>query len=32
LSNPSIAVRVQSGSTGQKAAKAVVDGHPADKR
>jgi short-subunit dehydrogenase len=32
LSNPSIAVRTQSGSVGQKAAKAVADGHPPDKR
>ena len=32
LSNPSIAVRTQSGATGQKAAKAVADGHPTDKR
>ncbi len=32
LANPSIAVRVQSGATGQKAAKAVADGHPTDKR
>jgi short-subunit dehydrogenase len=32
LSNPSIAVRTQSGSAGQKAAKAVADGHPPDKR
>jgi short-subunit dehydrogenase len=32
LASPSIAVRAQSGSAGQKAAKAVADGHPADKR
>jgi short-subunit dehydrogenase len=32
LSNPSIAVRTQSGATGQKAAKAVADGHPREKR
>ena len=32
LANPAIAVRTQSGSTGQKAAKAVADGHPIDKR
>jgi short-subunit dehydrogenase len=32
LSNPSIAVRTQSGSIGQKAAKAVADGHPREKR
>jgi short-subunit dehydrogenase len=32
LSNPSIAVRTQSGAAGQKAAKAVADGHPPDKR
>ena len=32
LATPSISVRAQSGSTGQKAAKAVADGHPVDKR
>ena len=32
LTNPGISVRVQSGSAGQKAAKAVADGHPVDKR
>jgi short-subunit dehydrogenase len=32
LASPRIAVRAQSGSAGQKAAKAVADGHPADKR
>jgi short-subunit dehydrogenase len=32
LANPSIAARVQSGSTGQRAAKAVADGHPESKR
>jgi short-subunit dehydrogenase len=32
LVSPSIAVRAQSGATGQKAAKAVADGHSADKR
>lgn len=32
LASPAIAVRAQSGATGQKAAKAVADGHPADKR
>ena len=32
LAAPSISVRAQSGSAGQKAAKAVADGHPADKR
>jgi len=32
LASPGIAVRVQSGATGQKAAKAVADGHPEDKR
>jgi short-subunit dehydrogenase len=32
LSNPSIAVRAQSGAAGQKAAKALADGHPRDKR
>lgn len=30
--SPGIAVRAQSGSAGQKAAKAIADGHPADKR
>ncbi len=32
LASPSISVRVQSGAAGQKAAQAVADGHPADKR
>ncbi len=32
LASPAIAVRAQSGSTGQKAAQAVADGHPSDKR
>jgi short-subunit dehydrogenase len=32
LASPSIAVRAQSGSTGQRAAKAVADGHSKDKR
>ena len=32
LTSPGMSVRAQSGSTGQKAAKAVADGHPADKR
>jgi short-subunit dehydrogenase len=32
LASPSIAVRAQSGSAGQKAAKAVADGHPDHKR
>jgi short-subunit dehydrogenase len=32
LATPSISVRAQSGSAGQKAAKAVADGHPEDKR
>ena len=32
LASPGISVRVQSGSAGQKAAKAVADGHPVDKR
>ena len=32
LASPSIAVKAQSGSAGQKAAKAVADGHPGDKR
>ena len=32
LASPSIAVRAQSGAAGQRAAKAVADGHPADKR
>jgi len=32
LATPAISVRAQSGSAGQKAAKAVADGHPPDKR
>jgi short-subunit dehydrogenase len=32
LASPSIAVRAQSGSTGQRAAKAVAEGHPPEKR
>ncbi len=32
LATPAISIRAQSGSAGQKAAKAVADGHPADKR
>jgi short-subunit dehydrogenase len=32
LATPSISVRVQGGSAGQKAAKAVADGHPEHKR
>jgi short-subunit dehydrogenase len=32
LATPAISVRAQSGAVGQKAAKAVADGHPADKR
>ena len=32
LASPGIADRAQSGSAGQKAAKAVADGHPPDKR
>jgi short-subunit dehydrogenase len=32
LATPSISVRAQSGSAGQKAAKAVADGHPEEKR
>ncbi len=32
LASPAISVRVQSGPAGQKAAKAVAEGHPADKR
>ncbi|HMI80364.1 MAG TPA: SDR family NAD(P)-dependent oxidoreductase [Solirubrobacterales bacterium] len=32
LMSPSLGVKAQSGSAGQKAAKAVADGHPADKR
>jgi short-subunit dehydrogenase len=32
LATPSISVRAQSGAAGQKAAKAVADGHSADKR
>jgi short-subunit dehydrogenase len=31
LATPAVSVRAQSGSAGQKAAKAVVDGHSADK-
>jgi short-subunit dehydrogenase len=32
LVSPTMAVKTQSGSAGQKAAKAVADGHPVDKR
>jgi short-subunit dehydrogenase len=32
LTSPSVAVRAQSGATGQKAAEAVASGHPEDKR
>jgi short-subunit dehydrogenase len=32
LATPGISVRAQSGSAGQKAAKAVADGHPSEKR
>lgn len=32
LVSPSLSVRAQSGSTGQKAAQAIADGHPPDKR
>ncbi len=32
LISPSLGVKAQSGSAGQKAAKAVADGHPPDKR
>ncbi len=32
LASPAISVRAQSGSAGQRAAKAVADGHSADKR
>lgn len=32
MATPSISVRAQSGAAGQKAAKAVADGHPPDKR
>jgi len=32
LATPGISVRAQTGSAGQKAAKAVADGHPSDKR
>jgi hypothetical protein len=32
LVSPSIAVRAQSGGVGQRAAAAVADGHPKDKR
>jgi short-subunit dehydrogenase len=32
LATPAISVRAQSGAAGQKAAKALAEGHPADKR
>jgi short-subunit dehydrogenase len=32
LTAPSLSVRAQSGSTGQKTAQAIADGHPTDKR
>jgi hypothetical protein len=32
LASPSIAIRAQSGSAGQKAAGAIADGHSPDKR
>ncbi len=32
LTSPGIAVKIQSGSAGQKAGQAIADGHPADKR
>jgi short-subunit dehydrogenase len=32
LTSPAIAVKTQSGSAGQKTAKAVADGHPSEKR
>jgi short-subunit dehydrogenase len=32
LASPGIAVKVQSGAAGQKAAQAIADGHPASKR
>jgi short-subunit dehydrogenase len=32
LMSPALSVRAQSGSAGQKAAQAIADGHPADKR
>ena len=32
LATPSVSIRAQSGSAGQKAAKAVAEGHPSDKR
>jgi short-subunit dehydrogenase len=32
LASPSVAIRAQSGSTGQKAAAAIADGHPPEKR
>jgi short-subunit dehydrogenase len=32
LANPGIALRAQSGSSGQKAAQAIADAHPEDKR
>ena len=32
LASPAIAVKAQSGSVGQKASKAIAEGHPSDKR
>ena len=32
LASPSISIKAQSGAAGQKAAKAVAEGHPSDKR
>jgi short-subunit dehydrogenase len=32
LAAPALSVRAQTGSTGQKAAQAIADGHPSDKR
>lgn len=32
LMSPALSVKAQSGSTGQKAAQAIADGHPSDKR
>lgn len=32
LASPGIAVKIQSGSAGQKAGQAIADGHPSDKR
>jgi hypothetical protein len=32
LTNPAVADRIQSGSRGQKAAQAIAEGHPPEKR